>query len=362
MANAPLSMIDTLEDRATPRPIPVLPPSPVELDLLLHWPDRSHPEWAAIFGGSLAFHIFFFFIAIHLPSFVPAVEPEHRVIVKRVRLYVPRDILTQKAPNQQKVSKSIDLADLLAQQSAQERRASRPPSVKHFEVPKQAVAKPITKANPQILPEAPNVALNQPPAAPPVGAANGLPVPIAPPPPSPGPFQNLGAQAPPNPHPALAPPKTEVQSAVNGSAQNSNSRKLIVSDDNSSEPAPGSPGSTGALGAPHAAVELQSDPQGADFKPYLTRILAIVRTNWRKVIPESARMGLLRGRTVMEFIIDRDGRIPKLVTADPSGSDALDRAAIAGLSMSNPLPPLPSDYKGVQVRLAFTFSYNMPSQ
>ena len=104
------------------------------------------------------------------------------------------------------------------------------------------------------------------------------------------------------------------------------------------------------------------DPQGADFKPYLTRILAIVRTNWRKVIPESARMGLLRGRTVMEFIIDRDGRIPKLVTADPSGSDALDRAAIAGLSMSNPLPPLPSDYKGVQVRLAFTFSYNMPSQ
>jgi TonB family protein len=114
--------------------------------------------------------------------------------------------------------------------------------------------------------------------------------------------------------------------------------------------------------AQHAAVELESDPQGADFKPYLARILAIVRSNWRTVIPESVRMGTRRGRTVVEFAINRDGSIPKLVIADPSGSEPLDRAAVAGLSMSNPLPPLPSDYKGLQVRLAFSFSYNMPAQ
>jgi TonB family protein len=106
---------------------------------------------------------------------------------------------------------------------------------------------------------------------------------------------------------------------------------------------------------------LQSDPRGADFKPYLARILAIVRSNWRTVIPESVRMGM-RGRTVLEFAINRDGSIPKLVIADPSGSEPLDRAAVAGLSMSNPLPPLPTDYKGLQVRLAFSFSYNMPAQ
>src|SRR5207248_9431773 len=141
---------------------------------------------------------------------------ERRVIIKRVRLYVPRDILTQKAPNQQKISKSIDLADLLAQQPVKERRSSRAPSVKHFELPKQAISKPTTKTNPQILPEAPKVALNQPPAPLPVGAGNGLPVPAAPPPSSPGPFQNLGTEAPPNPHPALPPPKTDDQTAVNG--------------------------------------------------------------------------------------------------------------------------------------------------
>ena len=109
-------------------------------------------------------------------------------------------------------------------------------------------------------------------------------------------------------------------------------------------------------------MELQSDPNGADFKVYLRTILAIVRANWRKVIPESARMGTLRGRTVIEFIIDRNGSIPKLVTANTSGSEPLDRAAVAGLSMSNPLPPLPADFKGLQVRLAFTFAYNMPAQ
>ena len=73
-------------------------------------------------------------------------------------------------------------------------------------------------------------------------------------------------------------------------------------------------------------------------------------------------MGTLKGRTVIEFIINRDGSIPKLVTADTSGSEPLDRAAVAGLSMSNPLPPLPAGYKGLQVRLAFTFAYNMPAQ
>jgi TonB family protein len=73
-------------------------------------------------------------------------------------------------------------------------------------------------------------------------------------------------------------------------------------------------------------------------------------------------MGVLRGRTVMEFVVNRDGSIPQIVTADSSGSEPLDRAALAGLSMSNPLPSLPEDYRGMQLRLAFSFSYNMPSQ
>jgi hypothetical protein len=328
-----------------------------ELNLLLQWPnERSRSYWSGILAASLAVHALLFLAATQLPSFVARSEPDQRVIIHRIPLYLPPDVLTQKERNRNKVSKQIDLADLLAAQQAQARAAAAKPSVRHFELPKQAVPRKTAKATPQILPEAPQIAMNQPAAAPPPGVMNGI---SAPPPPAPAvqPFQNIGSEAPPNPHPKLAPPKNQVQSAINGLAQEGNGGRMIVSDDNASEPLPAAPGSTGHPGAQHAAVELQSDPQGADFKPYLRQILAIVRANWRRVIPESARMGTLRGRTTLEFIINRDGSIPKLVTADP-----LDRAAVAGLSMSNPLPPLPNDFKGAQVRLAFSFSYNMPAQ
>jgi TonB family protein len=341
-----------------------LSPSPVELNLLLEWPQRSRREWSVIIGASLAFHLFFFFVAIRLPSFIARQEPTRRVILRHIPLYLPPDLLTQKAPNQQKISKSIDLADLLSSPGQQARKAAPSPSRKRLEIPRQSTPRQAAQNTPQILPELPKVALNQPQAPPPAGAINGLPTPAPPPPsPSPGPFQNIGSDAPPpNPHPTLAPPRANVQAATNGVPQDPNARRLSISDDIASESASGAPGAPGVLAAPHGAVELQSDPQGADFKPYLTRILAIVRANWRRVMPESARQGMLSGRTVMEFIINRDGSIPKLVIADSSGAQALDSAAVAGLSMSNPLPPLPNDYKGFQVRLAFTFSYNMPGK
>jgi TonB family protein len=76
-------------------------------------------------------------------------------------------------------------------------------------------------------------------------------------------------------------------------------------------------------------------------------------------MPESAKLGR-RGRVIIQFSIAKDGRVPKLVIVGHSGTDALDRAAVAGISASNPFPPLPSEFAGGQVRLQFTFAYNMP--
>ncbi len=323
-----------------------------ELSLLLEWPnERSGPRWAAILAASAALHVLLFFAFIQIATFVRRVAPERTVVLKRTILYLPPDLLTQKAPNLRKPSKHVDLADLLASRTSQPRPPAPSPSRKRFELPKQATPQPIAKlVPPQVLPQPPNVAVNQTPVP-------ALPVESAPK----KPFQDISPELPVKTQPKIAAPRTSVQAAMDALARDTNSRKLVISDDNPSEPLPGAPGSMGRAPAQHAAVELQSDPQGADFKPYLARILAIVRSNWRTVIPESVRMGTRRGRTVVEFAINRDGSIPKLVIADPSGSDPLDRAAVAGLSMSNPLPPLPPDYKGLQVRLAFTFSYNMPA-
>jgi TonB family protein len=106
-----------------------------------------------------------------------------------------------------------------------------------------------------------------------------------------------------------------------------------------------------------SSLELLSDPQGADFRPYLLRVLTAVRRNWFAVIPESAKMGRA-GKVLIQFVIARDGGVPKLVIAVPSGTDPLDRAAVAGISASNPFPPLPLEYKGDQIRLQLSFVYN----
>ncbi len=108
-----------------------------------------------------------------------------------------------------------------------------------------------------------------------------------------------------------------------------------------------------------STLELLSDSQGMDFRPYLVQVLAAVKRNWQSVMPESARLGR-RGRVAVQFIIDKTGRVPKLVIAVPSGAEALDRAAVAGISASNPFPPLPNEFRGNEIRLQLVFSYNMP--
>jgi TonB family protein len=118
------------------------------------------------------------------------------------------------------------------------------------------------------------------------------------------------------------------------------------------------PPDLGNVQLPPPAVNLLSDPMNVDFRPYLARILALVRRNWLTVIPSSARLGN-RGVVTVQFIVDRSGQVPKLVIETPSGSEALDRAAVAGISASVPFPPLPSEFKGREIRLQFAFKYNV---
>ena len=108
-------------------------------------------------------------------------------------------------------------------------------------------------------------------------------------------------------------------------------------------------------------LQLLSDAKGVDFKPYLLQVLMAVRRNWMAILPESARMGR-RGRVLVQFAIDRQGAVPKLVIAEGAGTDALDRAAVAAISASYPFPPLPADYKGDEIRLQLAFAYNMPTK
>jgi TonB family protein len=101
-----------------------------------------------------------------------------------------------------------------------------------------------------------------------------------------------------------------------------------------------------------------SDTRGVDFGPYLARVVYIVRRNWYSVIPESARLGE-RGRVGIVFEILKDGSVPQLRLVASSGSDPLDRAALAGIHTSIPFPPLPEEFTGNHLVLQFIFLYNL---
>jgi TonB family protein len=113
---------------------------------------------------------------------------------------------------------------------------------------------------------------------------------------------------------------------------------------------------TGAHGRQVGNLEILSDTQGVDFGPYLQRILRDVRVNWYNAIPESAQMK--HGNLIIEFAITKDGKVAGMKLVATSGDIPLDRAAWAGLTASDPFPPLPSEFNGEYLALRFRFYYN----
>jgi len=106
------------------------------------------------------------------------------------------------------------------------------------------------------------------------------------------------------------------------------------------------------------APTILSDTRGVDFGPYLARIVYIVRRNWYQVIRESAHLGE-KGRVGVVFEILKDGSVPEVRLVASSGSDPLDRAAMAGIHASVPFPPLPEEFTGNHLVLQFIFLCNL---
>ncbi|MGE5647516.1 MAG: TonB family protein [Acidobacteriota bacterium] len=317
--------------------------------------------------GSLLVHVLGLIVFLMLPHGVLTRPAGSRPLRAGVHLVAPPSFMTQTAPNRGKVGKEVSLENLLPRPPVRVPAAIPPMSRQ----PRPMEPPPAPKAAPapRMLPEPPQVEMSKslPPGAP-LPGAGGTTLPAQPqlqteekPKLA---FETPGAapSGPPRPRGLSQPmgaPTSSVMEAARDSIRGGHGGTVVGDSDLQA-----SPGILGGLiqvptpGKTATALELMSDPQGVDFKPYLIRILAVVKRNWLAVIPESARLGRA-GRVQIQFAIARDGYVPKLVIALPSGTDALDRAAVAGVSASTPFPPLPAEFKGNQVRLQFTFSYNI---
>lgn len=314
--------------------------------------------------GAAFWHVLLVLIAVNLPdsrgSFLesPQVLVEPRRIIP---LVAPRNLppfkLTQKEPQTSKPAAEVDMAALLPRPEIRQPRQTPPgkPFVPPTGQPRPApvIEAPKIDVAPQALPTGP------------VASVQGVPPPPAPPKLT-NPFEKVGGPQPAAPagQPKLVPPRQSADEAIRAMVRSgAPGRGLVVTDNGASGPG----GISEAISqdpAPRrnaSSLELLSDPKGVDFRPYLIQVLAAVKRNWQAVTPESARLGL-QGRTAIQFSISKSGSVPKLVIAMPSGREPLDRAAVAGISASNPFPPLPAEFTGTEIRLQLVFSYNMPRQ
>jgi TonB family protein len=341
----------------------VEPPADAELHLLTDWSDpdaRSRHRKAAI--GAIGINVAIVVTLALLPDTVFR-PPDLPQPVERVTpLIMPPLELTQKDPNRGKITKEFEVQAPEAPRKAIQAPPS-PPKMKRAEAAKPApVPAPPAPAPPVPLPEPPRVeaARENPPAE--------LPRPVqqaAPPPPqiqvAEKPkltFESVPPPAGPLPpeQRRIAMPNTSVTEIAKEVVQGGSPMGMTVGDAAASGSAYNGMSQSSAPGNPLANIQLKSDAEGVDFRPYLLQIMATIKRNWLAVIPESARMGR-RGRVALQFVIGKEGSIDKVVYAEQSGNSSLDRAAVAGVSASNPLPPLPREFKGTRIVLQLNFVY-----
>jgi TonB family protein len=344
--------------------------SPVDddLHLLTAWGaagDRGRERSAGI--ASILVHIAAVTTIALLPPSV--IERAHQTAHLITPLIAPLTEPTQTTPNKRKISKEFDAEEMTPRPRIQ--IPPSPPSTTRPAAAQPSLPAPTPTPAPRnvpqpTLPEPPKMeaTLREPPKL----DAGTSPVPLPPVPQIQAQevkpkiaFENPASQvpAPPAPTGRVAVPNPSVAEAMRGVVRGGSSGGLALGDPGAGiggigeginlPPSPGRQGSS---------LELLSDPMGVDFRPYLVQILAAVRRNWWAVMPEAARLGR-RGKVAIQFAVARDGSVPKLRIVSNSGTDALDRAAVAGISASNPFPPLPREFKGDQIRLQFNFAYNM---
>jgi TonB family protein len=107
-------------------------------------------------------------------------------------------------------------------------------------------------------------------------------------------------------------------------------------------------------------AEILTDTMGVDFGPYLARITQVVRENWYNLLPPSVFPPIgKQGKLSIQFVILKDGKVSGMELHTTSGDVALDRAAWASITASNPFPPLPKEFGGQILGLRFYYFYNI---
>ena len=101
--------------------------------------------------------------------------------------------------------------------------------------------------------------------------------------------------------------------------------------------------------------DIQFDSKGIDFGPWLRRFVAQVKRNW--YVPQGA--WLQSGRVVIQFYVNKDGRITELKVVKPSTIEPYNSSAFNALRLTSPTLPLPQGYPDDKAFFTVTFHYDV---
>ena len=337
-------------------------PIDAELHLLTDWSDPgagARRRKAA--AAPIAIHRLAVVLLFTLPDSIVQ-GPREALMSTITPLIEPPTELTQKAPNRSKVTAEFEVKSSLERPRVEAPQAPPAPPREKPRPMAMPQAPPPKPAAPAQLPEAPRIDTSRQPPKPDLPQLAQVQPQIQLPEQPKLTLEDAGPAAPVGQVTGRIPlPRSSVAEAIQDTARGSGfGGRMMVGDPGASDPfVYGGIRQAPTPGVPGANVELKSDPMGVDFRPYLMQVLAAVRRNWTAVMPESVKLGL-RGRVSIQFSIGKAGSVLKLVYAEQSGSRPLDEAAVAGISASNPFPPLPAEFKGERIVVQLNFAYNMP--
>lgn len=90
-----------------------------------------------------------------------------------------------------------------------------------------------------------------------------------------------------------------------------------------------------------------------DFGPYMRELQRKIKYNWHPPKGNESR------KVVLLFKIGKNGQLLSCRVHKSSGLPSADQAALNAVKMTAPFRPLPSEYKGTNIDIQFTFDYNV---
>ena len=111
-----------------------------------------------------------------------------------------------------------------------------------------------------------------------------------------------------------------------------------------------------STGAGEAGIGFGDAAFGDRYSAYVNSITRAISNNWLKSM---ANVGTQKApRVYMAFDIQRNGSISNIHMTQSSGIPSLDRTAERAINASDPLPALPSDYRGSSISVNIYFEYS----